>query len=267
MEKAEYDELVEAYPFWSETDSAAKPCLDFYLDICRVSKGPILELGIGNGRIAIEVARTGVRVIGVDISTEMLNDCRKRSKECNVDGLIDLKKGDIRNFSISEKVPLAILPFRTIGHLKSTKERLALFKNVFHALLPGGLFVFDHYIFNDEWAREHDGIRLPMGKNEDKESGVRTEVWDVYHYHYNNRQIRCEIIVEKWDSRGVMLSSVVNPLTFSWILPEEIRGLVSKSDFVIKNCYGDFNNAPFASNSENQIWILEKPRKTTKESR
>lgn len=257
--QSEYDPLAIIYSFWSDSDPAAKPSLDFYLNCCRASGGPVVELGVGSGRIAVEVACAGIRVIGVDISSAMLEKCREKAKLFGVEKLIDLRFGKIQNFSNPEKVPLVILPFRTLGHLLSKPDRLSTFQNVYKILLPGGRFVFDHYIFNKEWAKNHDGIPLPMGEYLDNDTGIKTQVWDIYHYDYNTQMIKCEIVIEQITLMGTVLSRETNLLIFSWIIPEEVKELAIKSGFQVEHFYGSFNHDFFDSTSKDQVWILQKP--------
>jgi len=255
---AEYDKLADIYHFWSESDTAANPCLKFYLMVCKQSKGPIVEFGIGDGRIAIEIAKTGVRVIGIDISNSMLLKCQEKATTLGVDDLIDLKFGDIRNISMAEKVPIVILPFRTIGHLIERSDKLDTFQNAFSMLTTNGIFVFDHYIFDKEWAWEHDNKPLLMGEHYDNKTKITTRVWDIYNYDYEKQLINCNIIIERIDEDGVVLNRGKNPLTFSWILPEEIRDLAKSTGFSVDHLYGDFSFGPFTSESKDQVWILRK---------
>ena len=50
----------------------------YYVSLARAAEGPVLEYGIGNGRIALPLARHGVDVVGIDHSAPMLADLRAR---------------------------------------------------------------------------------------------------------------------------------------------------------------------------------------------
>ena len=64
-----YDRIAAIYDPWSKsvTEDVA-----FYVDAALASGGPVVELAVGTGRIAVPIAKAGVRVIGVDTSPEML---------------------------------------------------------------------------------------------------------------------------------------------------------------------------------------------------
>ena len=73
----------------------------FYVELAREANGPLVELAIGNGRVAIPVAQaTGRRVIGVDTSPSMLEQARVRAAEAGVD--LDLREGDMRELALDE---------------------------------------------------------------------------------------------------------------------------------------------------------------------
>jgi ubiquinone/menaquinone biosynthesis C-methylase UbiE len=79
---AAYELLGESYDRWcrSVTEDIA-----FYTDLALESGGPVLEIGVGSGRVAVPVALTGVPVVGVDASPVMLDLARKRAAGHDID--------------------------------------------------------------------------------------------------------------------------------------------------------------------------------------
>ncbi len=76
----EYDTFASIYDVWTATAPAAERNLPFYVEACRETPGLVVELGVGDGRIAVEVTKAGKPSIGVDSSTEMLHRCRARAQ-------------------------------------------------------------------------------------------------------------------------------------------------------------------------------------------
>ena len=107
MKASPYDTIAELYDPWSRS---VVEDVGFYVAEARKSGGTVVELGIGTGRIAIPIAETGKRVIGVDSSREMLAACRRRAEEAGVAELLDLRLGDLGHPPLDEKVPLVICP-------------------------------------------------------------------------------------------------------------------------------------------------------------
>ena len=74
--RSEYDSFADIYSVWTDTAASARANLAFYVDAYAGSDGPVVELGIGDGRIAVKAAARGCAVIGVDLSSAMLERCR-----------------------------------------------------------------------------------------------------------------------------------------------------------------------------------------------
>src|SRR5205814_9165182 len=93
-----YEGWADRYAEWAEGVTADVP---FYVALAREADGPLVELAIGNGRVAIPVAQaTGRRVVGIDASPAMLAQARERAVEAGVE--LDLREEDIRELEIEE---------------------------------------------------------------------------------------------------------------------------------------------------------------------
>src|SRR6266446_1576761 len=133
-----YDQIARLYDPWSRSVTEDVP---FYLEEARRSGGPVVELGVGTGRIAVPIACDGVRVIGVVSSRAMLEVCAERAALAGA--VLDLRLGDLREPPVDERVPLVICPFRSLLHMHTDKDRLGVLVASYDLLLPGGRFVFD----------------------------------------------------------------------------------------------------------------------------
>ena len=117
-----YDSIARLYDPWSRS---VVEDVSFYVEeASRAAPGPVVELGVGTGRIAVPVAAAGVAVIGVDSSAGMLEICREQAELAGVDGLLDLRLGDYSSPPVAEPVALVLCPFRAYLHLHSDEERL-----------------------------------------------------------------------------------------------------------------------------------------------
>src|SRR5439155_25657765 len=106
---------------WSAGVTADVP---FYVALAREADGLLVELAVGNGRVAIPVAQaTGRRVVGIDSSPAMLAQARERAVEAGVE--LDLREEDIREVEIEE--PAAICPGRSLLHLPTWADRRRCF--------------------------------------------------------------------------------------------------------------------------------------------
>ena len=254
----EYDLLAEIYDIWADADPASLPSHDFYVDLCAETRGLVVELGVGTGRIAVDIAKRNKAISGVDISKPMLRICVEKARQANVTDRLDLINGDIRTLKLPQLASLITFPFRSIGHMLSIDDKREALENIYRNLQDDGRFVFDHYVFDEDWALRHDGIpRLMHGTISHEHGGLF--IWDTYQYDLPSQQMHCFITVERTDGVGRIHERTHCPLSFSWLLPEQVRMLASQAGFVIDDVYGDFSGGPFGPDSKNQVWLLRRP--------
>src|SRR2546422_10277918 len=121
-----YDALADRYGDWSTSVTADVP---FYVGLARDADGPLVELAVGNGRVAIPVAQaTGRRVIGIDSSPAMLEQARVRAAEADVE--LELRQEDMRDLVLEEPAALIYCPFRSLLHLPTWSDRRLTFERV-----------------------------------------------------------------------------------------------------------------------------------------
>src|SRR3954451_14040735 len=100
----------DRYEEWS---AAMTEDVAFYVGLAREADGPLVELAVGNGRVAIPVAQaTGRPVIGIDTSPGMLAQARVKIAAAGVD--VQLRQGDMREMTLDEPAALIYCPFRAL---------------------------------------------------------------------------------------------------------------------------------------------------------
>jgi ubiquinone/menaquinone biosynthesis C-methylase UbiE len=117
----------------------AKNDLEFYNDLALKSGNKALELGVGTGRIAIPLARAGLRVFGIDSSVYMLEVAKEKlAKETvSVRRRVTLKKGDMRDFELHQKFQFVYIPASTFGHNVTVGEQRQALACVYRHLEDG----------------------------------------------------------------------------------------------------------------------------------
>src|SRR5215831_4357810 len=146
MSNDEYGLIADFYdyvvPYRTRQD------IDFFVDAARKSGGPVLEVGCGTGRVLIPTARAGIDIVGLDLSSGMLDICRKRSLEESeaVRSRVRLVQGDMRNFDAGQRFSLATIPFRPFQHLTTVEDQLACLASIHRHLVDGGELILD--LFN-----------------------------------------------------------------------------------------------------------------------
>ena len=143
---SEYDSFADIYAVWTDTAAATRANLAFYVDAYLQAAGPVVELGVGDGRIAVPAAARGRAVIGIDLSAAMLERCRRRAADAGVLERLTLRRADFRHFELDQPAGLVALPYHSLGHLPTLDDKRGAIAHIFSQLRPGGRFVFDDFL-------------------------------------------------------------------------------------------------------------------------
>jgi SAM-dependent methyltransferase len=184
----------------------------------------------------VPIAAEGIPVIGVDSSRGMLEICARHAALAGVE--LDLRVGDLREPPVTERVPLVICPFRSLLHMHTDEDRLAVLEGVSRLLLPGGRFVFDVFApgaqdiaaTHDRWLEREPGI-------------FERAEWDS-----QERTLTLSVRGEVGETSFVL----------AWLSNDEWRALLEQAGFQVVGCYGWFDKRPYAG-GEDTVWVARKP--------
>jgi SAM-dependent methyltransferase len=145
-ERTGYERSAHLYDLFD-----SKPNVTFFGHYAEKA-GEILDIGAGTGRIAIPLARRGVKIYAVEPSPAMRNEFEKKlqadvsqHEETGLRDRITLIPGDAQSFELDRAFSVALLS-GSFDHLLDDKERLAALKNIGRHLVPGGRLVFDVFL-------------------------------------------------------------------------------------------------------------------------
>ena len=178
--------FADHYDEWSAHMTAD---IAFYVELARQADGPLVELAVGSGRVAIPVAQaTSRRVIGIDSSPAMLKQARAHAADAGVD--LDVREGDMRDFDLDEPAALIYCPFRALLHLPTWADRRRTFERVAASLRPDGRFAWNAFAFDHRLAARLDGehqegpvphtIQYSVGDNRvdiTRDDGATSSLW------------------------------------------------------------------------------------------
>ena len=222
--------FARRYDEWAAhmTDDVA-----FYVGLARQADGPLVELAVGTGRVAIPVAQaTGRPVIGIDSSPAMLAQARAGAAAAGV--RLDLREGDMRDLALDEPAALIYCPFRALLHLPTWADRRRTFERVAAALRPGGRFAWEAFAFDHRIAAAYDGVhqaepvphtvRYAVGENRVdivRDDGARASAW--------------------------------------WATKNEWLGLIDVAGLELEALYGGFTGEPFTGDSREYVFVTRRP--------
>jgi len=230
------DRFDERYAHQADP-SVVGPVVDFLADLA--GDGDALELGVGTGRIALPLARRGVRVHGLDLSEAMVAKLRAKP-----DGdRIAVTIGDFATTRVDGTFAVAYLVVNTIMNLTTQEEQVACFRNVAAHLERGGCFVIEVMV---------PGLRrLPPGE--------RLQPFDVSRTHVgvDEYDVARQGLVSHhyWIEDGEV--EVLSP-PFRYVWPSELDLMAQLAGMTLRERWGDWDREPFTSESDKHVSVWEK---------
>lgn len=234
--KGLYDTIAPFYDPWSRSVTED---VGFYVDLAVESGGPVVELAVGTGRIAVPIARAGIRVIGVDSSPGMLAVAREAAEEAGVSHLVDLREGDLREPPVAERVPLVLCPFRSLLHMQTEDEKLRALRAAAALLAPGGRFAFDVFSPSREDISETHGRWL------EREPGI----WERADWDEGSRTLSLSVRSD---------GGAATTFGLHWLSAPEWLRLLDDADLEVESLHGWFDGRPFAD-QEDMVFVVRKP--------
>ena len=131
--------------------------LDLWRDMAATAGGPVLDIGAGTGRVALDLARRGHNVVALDIDDELLEALRNRSQGCAVEVICD----DGCAFALGRRFALVLVPMQTIQLLRGAQQRTALLTCARDHLAPGGTMAIAIADALEGYDADHDVPPVP----------------------------------------------------------------------------------------------------------
>ena len=231
MAPSEYDVFAPVYDRWAAemTEDVA-----WYTRLVGEADGPVVELAVGTGRVAIPAARaTGRPIVGIDSSEAMLAWARARSEAEGVE--LELRLGDMRELDLDEPAALIYCPFRSLLHLPTWADRRRVFERVAASLRPGGRFAWNAFVFSPHVAARNDGVHE-----------VQNGIGHVVHHHPHDN--RLDIALD--DGGGTSLW---------WVTRSEWEGLLEVAGLEVESLHGWFDGTPFGEGAREFVWVARRP--------
>jgi SAM-dependent methyltransferase len=224
------ERMSERYAEWSAPMTEDVP---FYVRLAREADGPIVELAVGNGRVAVPVATaTGRSVIGIDTSPSMIEQARAAAADANVE--LELRLGDMRDLEVEEPAALVYCPFRALLHLPTWADRRRTFERVAAALRPGGRFAWNVFAFDHAIATELD-----------RSHHLEPVPHTLYYAVGDNR---VDIVLDEGGTSSLW-----------WGTKNEWLGLLDVAGLELESLDGDFEGTPVDDDSHEYVVVARRP--------
>ena len=208
--------------------------------------GPVLELAIGTGRVAVPLSRRGVQVSGMELSTPMVDQLRRKASAEEIPVVV----GDMATATVEGRFTLVYLVFNTIANLRTQDEQVQCFRNAAEHLAPGGHFLIELWV---------PGIRrLPPGQTavpfDVSESHTGFDTYDLAtqqgtSHHYSRLD------------DGTYRYAVSN---FRYLWPAECDLMARLAGLELVERWADWDRSEFTSESASHISLWRKPHTVVK---
>ena len=211
--------------------------MNYFLAAAKDAGGPCLELGVGTGRVALALAGNGLDVVGIDVSTGMLDVAREKlaQETTEVRERVTLVEADMRSFDLGEEFGFIYSPGGGFQECLTQEDRKGCLESVQNHMRPRGRLALALWLPSLDRAygilRPENPRVLPDGR-----SVIRSIVWhearedefpmiDIFYQVYSGRRLEGELQV----------SSVVNIVD-----PQQLRQALTGGGLDILEEYGDF---------------------------
>jgi SAM-dependent methyltransferase len=217
--------------------SVVDPAVDFLAKL--TGAGPVVELGIGTGRLALPLSRRGVRMCGIELSPDMVSQLRLQTGSSNINVTI----GDFATTTLRETFTLAYLVRNTIMNLTTQDAQVDCFRNVAAHLKPGGHFVIE--VLTPPWQR------LPPGE--------RVMPFDVSPDHLGFDEI--DVATQKsWSHHYWFIDGETKTFSapFRWVWPSELDLMARLAGMTLRERWSGWKREPFTCDSREHVSVWQK---------
>lgn len=245
-----YDTIAR---FYDRTLAGFDEDIDLYEAFARRSDAPVLELGVGTGRVALALARRGLRVVGVDRSVAMLAIARQAQAAAGLKNLT-LDEGDMRAPGLEGRFGLILCARDSFLHLADTEDQLATLRAARALLAPGGRLVIDLPGPAGDWGGWASGAQpLALDWSEATDTG-RVSRYTTYRADAAAQTRDVTDIFEELALDGSVRRFVAE-YRLRFVFPAEMALLLRLTGLRLDGHYGDYDLAPFAAGSERMIVV------------
>ena len=258
-----------ARQFYAQTYDAAVSNwpgeIDFYQDLAveALSTGrPVLEVACGTGRVAIRLARDGVEVVGLDLSSAMLDVAREKSA-----GMSNLRwvHCDMRSFELGETFGLVIVPGHSFQNLVTASDQTACLESIERHLDPRGTLVvhLDHQDVSwlGDLVRDRGGVFETGEQFRHPKTGQPVRTSRAWSYEPSTQTAIAQTAWEEINADGEVAHRWESgPVRLHCVFRFEMEHLLALTGFEVEAVYGSFLREELTDESTEMVWVAKSRR-------
>jgi SAM-dependent methyltransferase len=232
--------------------------IEWYCQKAIASRGPVLELGAGTGRIAVPIAEAGVAVTAVDLDGGMLERLRRKVAALpgTVQSRIAVHHADMRKVSLNDRYALVIIPFRAFLHNLTWDDQLAALQRAYEHLRPGGELALNVFHPSLEFMAANAGVHAGVWRARSThrlESGGFIVRSDMQKYDTVRQRLSSLMRTEEFGADGALVRTHMMDLELAYLYQADVMRLLDHAGFDLLRISGDFTGRPFGRDSDELV--------------
>jgi SAM-dependent methyltransferase len=239
--------------------------VELYQALAKRTGGPILELAVGSGRIAVPLAADGHRVVGVDIEPAMLARARKRIAAAGpaVAGRVTLVEGDMTEVAGDSRVAdagpyqLAILALNSIIILTTPERQRAVLRTMAQLLAPGGLAVVDEWLPVPADLTAFDGRLSLDWLRTDPETGLEVTKMSAAWFDPTSRLVTLTTLFEEGKPGGTSVRWTRQD-ALRLVNADELMSYAADAGLQVEQLAGDHDLSPLSPGSDRAVLLARR---------
>ncbi len=236
--------------------------LDLVLALAARSGGPVLELAVGSGRLAVPLAAGGLDVTGVDLDPAMLERARRAADHAGprVTGRLHLVEGDARSIRLPEagSFGFAFIPLNSIFLMGSRAGQGSAVATLAAHLAPGGLACIDAWLPDAEDLARYDGRLVLEWVRTDEASGRTVSKTGSAVYDPTTSSVHLTTFFEEGHP-GEPVIRWVRSDRLRLVTPDELVMFAEAAGLEVESLAGDYELGPLESGAERVVLVGRRP--------
>jgi SAM-dependent methyltransferase len=253
-----YSEWAKWYDlFYSSLIGATGEETEYYLEESLAADGPVLEIGVGTGRIAIPAAKQGVEIFGIDSSPEMLAVAESKAKAAApLPGGLTLIQADMRTLQLERTdFSLVTIPARTLLLATTYEDQVSTLCYAARHLRPGGRMIFNLFNPTPDLIYDESSEPVEIGETTDLGSGRRFRLSAINRFDSETQINDATHIVGEAPQDGEFKELARLDVRLRYLFPHEVFALLEQTSVRVDALFGWFDRSPFDEESEEMIFV------------
>lgn len=233
--------------------------LPMHENFARRCELPVLEIGVGTGRVALHLARAGFAVWGIDSSQSMLDRARAKAEGPLAERL-HLVQADMRDFDLGQQFDLVICAANSFAHLLTSEDQLRCLACVRRHLAEGALFVFDlRALTAVDWGAARTPAVLEWVRNDPVSGDTVTKLLSMT-YDGARQVLRQTHVYDRTAPTRRLVQQRIVEFDLRLVGRYEMEHLLRCSGLELAQLYGDYELGPYTAESESMLVVARRPK-------